>query len=436
MKRVFSFATALFLAFSSLSGQELLQPEHLVYQGNFRLPRLSGAARFGNGGHAIAVTESGSLLVAGHNHYDFVGEVTPPASLVSVDGSVVRAALVKTPYDISVGVYDQKLSTTLDTLGGLCVLPGGDVLSSWYRYYGVQPVSEIDDPTLHARTVDGEDRGLFHIGKKGEFPFNQKFTSGYLIPIPLSWRAANGIMDFSVACGRGDGAGNATSPKGPALFAMNPSISNPVGADIDAKALMYRVPGNEPPGWTPCDRWKGGAWIEEGIYTTVLFVGTKGTEPYWYGTGTATIDGQELADPWDQAKGHHCVNRRVEMQFFSPSVLSSVLVGDVDPQSVVPYRTIVLPQFHESSQVQGCAFDSISRRLYIVEKWPAVKDGTTYPSEDPLVHLWTVTVPTVPSDPVPGPIPPPLPIPPDDDTVSLEVIIGGVRYKIPLVKIE
>lgn len=386
--------------------QPRLGPEHFVYAGEFRLPNRRGRPayeRFSAGGHAICFNAAnGSLFVAGHPHHDLVAEVRPPEQL----GPDQRAEVLRDFFDPAPGVYrEQRKEFVLDTLGGLHVA-GEILLSTWFRFYAVQPSSTIDDPTLAAFGLDSGapiGDGFIHIGPR-EKPFHQMATSGPLFPIPRDWAKANGIGEQLLACGRGDGGANAASPKGPALFAISesdPSI---------ATTLLYRPHGQEPAQWNACDRWRGAAWIRAGDHHAVVWIGEKGLTPSWYGKPNMPdhqpswfpaaadewrdrwkTDGP--IDRWRTHKGYHCEKREVRMLFYSPAMFAEVIKGSRNPSTILPYEQQTLDTFHEAAVPKACAYDEKNRRLFVVEYWPMVREGNTYPGTDPRIHVYQVTVP-------------------------------------------
>jgi hypothetical protein len=357
---------------------------NFVYEGNFLLPNRRGYApekRFGHGGDAICFNPvSSSLFVAGHRNGG------PQVAEISIPDTLYDRAEVVTDFFPVANAFDKK-QFGLNRIGGLALSADGVMLySTWYRYYGVQSPSEIDDPTLSCMNLETRImRALRHIGPKNMPPFNQKATSGYLFPGPGNL----------LVCGRGDGAGNASSPHGPAFFSFDPLT--PDKADI----LRYISRANAPSNWSPCDRWTGAAYVD-GKY---LVVGSKDmllSEP-WYGEPD-NKDGR--VDPWNKSKGYHCESREVMLQVY-----------DANGEHEVSW---ILPDFEPPADVRSLAFDPGTRRLYIWEHGPWKNEGNIYAGEEPRIHIYRI--PEVTTTPTPD----------DNDDwnfgINVTLEIDGVKY--------
>ena len=121
---------------------------NITHEQTFQLPNRRGrppAERFGQGGHGMCFCPSnGTLLVTGNRLAgSLVAEVTVPEpgeeSVVMRDFFDARPGAIK----------DELAKLKLDRLGDICLSADESLLYSVsYRYYGVQPPSEIDHPTL------------------------------------------------------------------------------------------------------------------------------------------------------------------------------------------------------------------------------------------------------------------------------------------------
>lgn len=372
----------------------------LKHLGHFDLPRPQGAdERFGWGLAALALTPRGTLWASGKNTRGLVAEVTIP--------EIEQPAEIVTPWFDPVGGLRPDLKRTkLDRLGGLLERDGW-LYSTHYTYYGTGDIDALDVPTL-ARRGTTFDEGPYHIGPS-EHPYHQKATSHWLFESP------DGIF----CCGRGDGAGNATAPRGPALFSFNPSTP---GA---AEVLLYRDAAHSPAWWSPDDKWTGAAWLKVGDTERVAFVGSKDlTLEHWYGTGEMPEKRPEwftpayvgidalawnneaewraawkeagIVDQWSASKGYHCLDRAVVLQLYDPATLGPGLYPEPE--------TLVLPGFHEASWVGGMAYDPVAQILYIGEVWPPEKTGSIYAGEESRIHVLAVSAP--PTEPEKPPEPP------------------------------
>lgn len=300
----------------------------------------------------MCFSQDGTLFVSGHRHALVPNQDSMPSHIkqrgalvaeITIDGEEV----VQEFFDVTPGnLREQRGQYDLDRLGDITQLPNGSLASVSYRYYGVQPSAEIDDPTYG---VMGE-TGLSHIGTKYWRPFNQKFTSRYLFE-----------HEGEIFCGRGCGAGNASSPKGPALFKF------PIGFPLDAEKVI--VPESTPEWWSPCDEWTGACMI----HGEPWFVARKdmlASEP-WYGYRDAD-DGR--IDPWHRDKGYHCEERAVQLFNYD-------------------HGWATLDQFHPASLVRGMTTDGST--LYIWEHGPVGNEGGFYSGENPKIHMYDVGEPPV-----------------------------------------
>lgn len=397
-----------------------LKPEYFVYQGSFHIERRSGAGRLGYGGHAMTPGPEGTLYVAGHSHRDMVTQIRPPETFGK------RASIVKEAFDIAPGSFRSgRNEFNLDTLGGICYL-GGWLYSTWFRFYGVQP--NIDDPTMALIREDlrvlGFGGELQHVGPQtAKIPFTQKFTSGYMDLLREGLASLPG--NLNLLCGRGDGAGNSTGPRLPSVVVCDPS--NPRAA----LPLIYRSAGNPwPAGWSPDDEWTGMSWITADEYGGLVFVGRKAMSPHWYGKPDmpdkrppwfegSFPDDWSLVDRWRGHKGYHVVDRRVECRVYSAEHLEAVVRGDMNPVAVTHSAAWGLEEFHEAARCDACAYDPETRRFYVWEDWPIGRSGTTYPGEDPQIHVYLVDPPLI-SEPRPEP---------EVETVEIILKIGQKQYE-------
>jgi hypothetical protein len=179
------------------------------------------------------------------------------------------------------------------------------------------------------------------------------------------------------------------SGKGPSLFAYGPWLDGvPVGSPPPASAelsfqtlLWYSVVGGPDDyrlnGYAESDGWKGGAWIDTGSSSAVIFVGTKGAGYTWYGYYTpddvpppplypegapcvADQGGGEYT--CYQPSGADCTQAELEgcdgytveteskawwssrfdaqLLFYDPDDLAAVAAGTMQPYEPQPYATL------------------------------------------------------------------------------------------------
>lgn len=376
-----------------------VEPDALEYLGAFRLPRRSGNAprRWGYGARALTYNPTrDSLIGSGHVHRRNVAEssIVEPNIPTTRDKMLalreLRQAETITPFAAIAGPLDARLAALrLDRFGGLALLDGR-LFWSFYRYYAVQPPSTIDDPTLGSSALDFTGpRGLWRAG-----PFHQKRTSNYLAAIPEEW-AESHVGGKRLAAGKGDGAGSAGVSHGPALFAVDHRANPPDGGALEAvKLLEYPPAGDHFPGWSPCDRWEGLAWVEAGERSAVVFAGRRGRGVADYGK-PGEVTARQNRRTCGTAKGYHCDPYDPELVFYDPAELARVAAGELEPFDVLPYASLSLaPVFLETClyDLGAMAYDPSSRRLFLVQQ-----NG-----ENGVVHLWKIEAA---ASPVPVPVP-------------------------------
>lgn len=347
-----------------------LSPADLSYAGSFYLPQWRPGVRWGYGGHAMTHDLSAdAIIAAGHAHYQ--GQIGW-ASIPEVGGRAeelhpfadVRGELVSSP--VFAG------SPKLDRLGDIAIVDGR-IWASWYTYYAVQTLAELDKPSFlsNSRALD-DPRGMYKAGPYGDEVFHQKRTSNYLCEIPKEW-ADEHVAGKRLLAGKGDGPGNALNSHGPTLYAVS-TEPDPLGI-LDATLLCHYPAEKGIPDWSPCDQWEGIAWIQG----TVLVSGRRGRGPPCYGT-------PQECNGCDQGKGYHCDPYGVDLLFYSADDLAEVAHGQRDPTDVLPYAVVDLtPELRDTCHYRmgAMAYDTKRSRIYIVQTF----------GENPIVHAWDVRDP-------------------------------------------
>lgn len=378
--------------------------EHISH---FDLPRPQGAdERFGFGLAALALTPRGTLWASGKVTRGLVAEISIPEP-----GGT--AEIITPWFDPAGDKRGEMPGARLDRLGGLLERDGG-LWSLHYTYYGTGDIDALDVPTLVHYGIESSTgfriaHGPWHIGPDAH-PFHQKNTSHWLFESPPG----------RVYCGRGDGAGNATAPRGPALFHFH--LSNPEVAEV----LLYRDAEHAPSWWSPVDKWTGAAWLTVGTTQRVAFVGSKdmtlrswyGTDdevdpahdeaPPWFTPAYAGLDAlawnneaewrevweeMGIVDEWYKSKGYHTEDRAVVLQLYDPAELG--------PGRYPEPEGIALEGFHPASQVAGMAYDHAAQRLYIGEVYPPKNMDGMQAGEHPRIHVFAVSLEA--SEPLPPP---------------------------------
>ena len=185
-----------------------------------------------------------------------------------------------------------------------------------------------------------------------------------------------------------------------ALFAFHPFDTDaPTGEDLDAiPVLYYRVffpscggPNVGDPnrcdyrGFTMCDIWTGGAFLQAGASQAVALLGLKGLGGNCYDEPPV-----QCQDPCSDHHGYHCHPYERQVIFYDVEELGRAAQGGVDPWTIAPYtiwrpRELLLSG-HTCGDVGGMTFDPSTRRVFMIER------GLGGPSENQAaVHVWTIT---------------------------------------------
>jgi len=362
---------------------------NLEHISSFGLPlptTFPDTRRYGYPGSPIALHPDGDkLYVASHNVWDQVGLIQIPT-----ENSPRAEHVIEPKPPESDQAHQYRLSKGLDTLAGFTVHQLR-LHYTFYTYYSVQPLSQIDHPTFGSTDLSLNDPSQY---LQALVPYHQKSTAGYMCS-----------HDGWIYCGRGNGAGNFNAPRGPALYRFDPADPQ------DSVEQIYRLdhsPQNteKAPDWHPTDQWNGLAFIGD----TPVFSGVKGFGRHWYGEPTTTWeDGTTSKDPIRTAKGFH-----------SEDYLPCIQVGlDQNPRNF-----ITLQGFRPYATALGCAYDPITRRLFVLE------DGHEVGSpREPLIHVYAVTHTQPPATE-------PLPPPPHETTIIVTTDTADMIFRSPPPKVH
>ncbi len=408
---------------------ERLQPADFTYEGAFRLPAEFNWGARGLSYYPLGDGGAGSLLVTGFelvtdpahpgescwdpawNCQAFYGEVAipPPAReanwenlpaatlltpLTSFDGGLAATVHREYVFVDDLEYVPRRGSQTQDKLYGSLVL--------WYAE-GV--AGEATFPTIWMANLDGTGaRGMFHVGPD-ETPFHGRKMGAYLFSVP-TWYADEYLGGRTLVTGRSRGTPvDATEPvttrggsQGPTLFAFQPWDSDSPTGNLDALPMLYyRVsfPGcggpnvGDPnecdyPGFTMCDDWSGGAFVDDGIQRAILLLGYKGLGPNCYDEPPVNCH-----DPCSDAHGYHCQPYERQVIFYDVHALGRSARGEQDPWAVLPYAVWRPTEFYLQDtpcwNAGGMAFDVQSRRLFMVERGLGPDQANAA-----VVHVWSL----------------------------------------------
>jgi hypothetical protein len=387
----------------------LIAPDDLTYLGAFRLPGESGGSSWEYSGYALAFnpdgdpdgTEDGfpgSLFGIGHDHQQYVSEITIPLPVISQfkNPDDLNFAETLQPFtDITNGMYGYLEIPR----AGLAILPPQSDQSESKLYFSWGQHFEDEWPATHGwigLDLDStEIAGPWHVGG-----YSNYVTNDYLFEIPGDWAVAN-APGLRLATGRfRDGH---WSGLGPALFAIGPWLDgNPPeqGSRLEhvTPLLLYgrQIEGNleiaiddvQPMNtFSEPDEWSGGAWLTAGERSAVIFVGTKAIGKSWYGFANGVVypisgDPDEIypeVPPWPyDSRGWWSEDISAQILFYDPNDLAAVAQGQLETWEPQPYASLVIDEYlfdpgfnHERAKrylLGAAAFDREHGYLYVVER--------------------------------------------------------------------
>ena len=403
-----------------------LQPQHLVYQGAFRLPEDFNWGALGLSYYPAGDAGAGSLLVTGfqstsspdHPHeycwnsewncYAWYGQVRIPVPTVEQNWeNLPRASLMGAMVN-----FDQGLISTVHReyvfVSDIEFVPkaGTQTQDKIYGaaefWYAEGVFGENSFPTIWLADQNGTNaRGMFHVGPDAA-PFHGRKTGSYLFSAP-QWYADQYLGGRTLITGRSRGTPADYEPitthggsQGPTLFALRPFDSDNPAGNLDAVPMLYyrvKYPGCAGPNigptpecdfpdFTMCDNWTGGAFVDDGKRRAIMLLGYKGLGDNCYGSA-------ECSDPCNDWQGYHCHPYERQVIFYDVRELGAVARTERDPWSVLPYTTWRPSEFylqgHTCWSVGGMTYDPVTGRLFVVER--GLGEGETNAG---VVHVWTL----------------------------------------------
>ena len=403
---------------------DVLMPEDFEYLGAFRLPEESGGSNWEYSGRGLTFYPdgdpsgaadgfSGSLFGVGHDHQEYVSEISIPAPINSRNLDDLATAETLQPFsDITEGMFGD---TELPRLGLQYLPPQGMLLTGKLHFVHGQHFQDYE-PSHGWSELD-----LSNPMSAGPWVLNgytNYTTSDYVFEIPENWAA---VLPGSPHLATGRFREGVWGGLGPALFAFSPwEEGNPPasGATLHAVTplLLY---GTQEPGLTDIesnestkmngylepDHWIDGAWLTAGDKSAVVFVGTKALGNAWYGFSNGVVWEYDCADqtpqtcpdvpewPYDN-RGYWADDYQPQIIFFNPADLVAVANGEVETWYPQPYASMDLtsvfydPETHIEEYKQdiagAMAFDREHGLLYVIERL-----ADEYKS---VIHVWRIAV--------------------------------------------
>jgi hypothetical protein len=390
------------ILFSVVAEAATLSTSNLTYLGAFRVPQdqyVGNTLWFGYGGNAIAYRSdgnggAGSLYIVskqvGVDRMRDIGEITIPTPVINSSISSIPIASILNSgavTEVTEGAYDSCLSgAQIPRMAGLLHLNSRLFVSFWDEYNvgdtdlcstGYASPNLSGAPNFQGAWWLDDPSFTFVSGKTGtSIAEVSKNYSGWLLEIPSAW-ATTYVSGKLVAHGQSRAGGNFC--RGPTMFASAindySNASPPPSSKVPAKALLCYDSGHSNyPNWTQSDFWYGGAWIESGSDSAVLFVGQRCQSGDYYDHAYLCSGG------WEP-----------ELALYSPADIALVAQGSSAAYTPVPTEVVKLSTkipYHLNQDAKGnVAYDRTGNKVYVIQ---GQADGVY-----PLVHVFEVSGGTV-----------------------------------------
>jgi len=338
----------------------LIHQSNLSYLGAFTLPSGTfGVSSFDYGGTALTYNPvNNSLFMVGHDYQQAVAEVSIPALKTGSLSSLNTASVLQPFSDVLGRIPNPLTDTNPIKVGGLLVV-GNQLVGTEYAWYDAEGDAvlshfKLSSLNLSTATVTG----AYQVGNLGG-----GYVGGYMATVPPEWQSAVGDSYLT-----GQAALNiiGRTSAGPAVFGFDPAqlgsspapdtplvyypLSNPL-APVDTQNPYFNL--------TTSIR---GVVFPQGT-DSVLFFGSHGTGPYWYGLPTDN-GGDDTART---AKGPHAPPYTYQVWAYDVHDLLAVKAGQKQPWQVQPYDvwTFDLPYPEDSKYLGGVGYDAATGRLYV-----------------------------------------------------------------------
>ncbi len=425
-----------------------LRSSNLIYAGAFRLPDEFDWGARGMSYYPAGNSGEGSLLITAfqglrtaNEEQCFEGSVGCFASFAEVAIPVPEpadnwetlpvATLLRNPTVFDGGLVASVHEAYSFVSGIQYVAAQGTQMSdkiygSLNEWYPEGSFGNDSFPTVWFSELDGTNaQGMFHVGPTTDPLYHGRKMGEYLFDVP-SWFANRYLGGRTLVTGRSRGSPanleaitTAGGSQGPTLFAFMPWRTNNPSGNLDAiPMLYYRVKypgcsgpdvgvGGKPtncdyPGFSMCDAWNGGSFVEHGGRHAIMLIGHKGCSNCYYCDETAA-DSECHAKPLpgecerrcDESRGYHCGPYRRQVIFYDVEELGQAALGNRNPWTVLPYENWKPTEFYfqtvngnNCEDVGGMTFDTDGARIFMVERG----FGGYGNSNAAVVHVWTLSV--------------------------------------------
>ena len=382
--------------------QGRLSEQDFAYRGAFRLPGLFAWGALGSCFYAPGDGGRGSLLITGQStkRSEFAEISIPQAQIDSDWERLPLASLLHGLRDFDGELVDEQLGEHAEfaSPSGIEYIPARGSQGSAKLYGSVDCWYCVGDESYAALFMSESDGsnpcGLFHVGPRS-LPFHGNKVGDYLFRLPR-WYADRYLGGRDLVTGKC--RGTEFGSMGPTLFACKPWETDQPSGDLDALIMLYyrynfdcaspNVSNKslcDYPGFTMCDKWEGGAFVETDQRAAILLFGRKGLGVNHYGEPR---DGD-----CSLYKGYHCDPYERQVIFYDVEELAEAAAGRRDFWTTVPYHIWRPSEFynrdadgHSCSELGGVAYDPTGKRLYVIEK-----SLPSYNADDQaVVHVWQV----------------------------------------------
>jgi hypothetical protein len=363
----------------------LVQPEHLVYQGAFRVP--AGLGYFGAG---LTFCQAHNSLFGADANNNYIAEVGPlPTPVISTTGYLGElpvAPLLQPMTDACCGLLQAIVGDagTVPQIGGLLVWDDGTLRVGASRYYDANCDGKLSEIRCALDFAHPQADGPYQVGGQGAGSIG-----GYYGRVPIPWQRPLG----------GPVLHGWTAPTivmrtsmGPAAFAINPDEIGVVPPYAPAIPLsFYPYPnglydyetriGQALPLFNSTSH-VGGVVVCPAGTRSVLFVGDNGHGPCCYGDVTPT---GHCDDPYDTSKGDHTAPYYLQIWAYDALELAAVQRGTTICYDVQPYAYWVFgtpfPSWGRPAALGACD-DPVTGRIFMAQK----RAG----GDDSVIHVYRV----------------------------------------------
>jgi hypothetical protein len=427
---------------SDAIAQRVVPHVDLAYEGAFRVPK--GRLIGGRAGTALSFSipnityradgdgGSGSLLVVTgfqQDLDDLVEISVPQPSKATSLAELPVARTLNGVENFAGGFVSDDCGLTSRCLGDVEYVEARG-LQSRPKAYWVRFIEYIPDTADALGTADLDwvaPRAQGTFGLSGQDPARY---AKYMVRAPQGW-ADQYVGGRSLLVGQNKI--NNGGSWGPALFAIAPwSVGDPPapGTKLPNTTLMlydgFTSTAQTVQNYSHSDQYTDAVWVQAGSRSALVFAGTEGLR-------SAADVGGRYPDPYEDYKCQQFAESQPEsptngyapncagynsfpyvpvLRFFDPAELALVARGQRQPSSVQPYAVFNLMgatrygdgDTSQAKVIGGIAFDSLNRRLFVVEV-----DAEKFECCDwyPIVHVFRLSDSgsTAPVDTTPPPSP-------------------------------